>query len=161
MIDHLSMIPALFGSSAWVLSGDHTENGAPILAADLHLAPTAPPLGHVAHRRGGELDVGGAMVPGIPVVWAGRTREVAWSATPAQAVTANLFEESVRARPVDPLYHDGQAWRKLAERAESIAVRMPGGELREEERRAIQLDGQEGRARLTQGKKKKKDIVSR
>ena len=60
------------GSTAWVVGGAQTESGAPILVADAHLETTAPSLFYVAHFRGGDLDVAGATIPGIPAVWTGR-----------------------------------------------------------------------------------------
>src|SRR5258705_167343 len=51
------------GSTAWVVGGAHTESGRPILVADAHLPPTVPALLYLAHVRGGDLDLAGAMVP--------------------------------------------------------------------------------------------------
>ncbi len=110
------------GSSAWVVGGAHTESGRPILVADSHLPPTVPALLHLAHVRGGDLDVAGAMVPGVPVVWTGHNPRVAWASTAARAAVIDLYEETLH--PTQPgRYHDGRDWRALAERAESIAVR--------------------------------------
>jgi penicillin amidase len=110
------------GSSAWVVGGAHTESGRPILVADSHLPPTVPALLHLAHVRGGDLDVAGAMVPGVPVVWTGHNPRVAWASTAARAAVIDLYEETLH--PTQPgRYHDGRDWRALAERVESIAVR--------------------------------------
>ncbi|TFG94760.1 MAG: penicillin acylase family protein, partial [Myxococcales bacterium] len=110
------------GSSAWVVGGAHTESGRPILVADTHLPPTIPALMHLAHVRGGDLDIAGAMVPGIPVVWTGHNPRVAWASTAARAAVIDLYEETLH--PTKPgRYHDGRDWRPLAERVESIGVR--------------------------------------
>jgi penicillin amidase len=110
------------GSSAWVVGGAHTESGRPILVADSHLPPTAPALLHLAHVRGGDLDVAGAMVPGLPVVWTGHNPRVAWASTAARAAVIDLYEETLH--PTQPgRYHDGREWRSLSERVESIGVR--------------------------------------
>jgi penicillin amidase len=109
------------GSSAWVVGGAHTESGRPILVADAHLPPSIPALLHLAHVRGGDLDVAGAMVPGIPVVWTGHNPRVAWASTAARAAVIDLYEETIH--PTTPgRYHDGREWRVLAERVESIGV---------------------------------------
>lgn len=113
------------GSSAWVLGGAHSASSRPLLVADSHLEPTAPPLLHIAHIRGGDLDVAGATLPGVPVVWTGHNQRVAWASTQARAVTTDLYVETLN--PRDPtLYHDGKGWRPLEERVETIAVK--GGE---------------------------------
>ena len=110
------------GSSAWVLGGAHSASGRPILVADAHLEPTAPAYYHVDHVRGGDLDVAGATIPGIPVVWTGHNRRVAWASTHAGAVTTDLYLETLH--PGDPSrYHDGKQWRPLREQIETISVR--------------------------------------
>jgi penicillin amidase len=113
------------GGTAAVLSGRHTESGAPILIADLHLPPTAPPLVYEVHVRGGAVDVSGATIPGLPVVWAGRNLDVAWAAIPARAVTVDLYKETLRGD--GSLYQNGSRWVALEERVESIRVRTATG----------------------------------
>ncbi len=110
------------GSSAWVLGGAHSASGSPLLAADAHLEPSAPALLYLAHVRGGELDVAGATVPGLPVVLSGHNRHVAWGSTRARAVTTDLYEEELHKEDPDR-YHDGTGWRDLDVREERIAVR--------------------------------------
>jgi penicillin amidase len=113
------------GSSAFVIGGAHTRSGRPILAGDSHLEPTWPPLLHVVHVQGGALDVAGSTLPGVPVVWTGRSPHVAWAATNARAVTVDLYAETLH--PADPSrYHDGRGWSDLDERVEVLRVR--GGE---------------------------------
>jgi penicillin amidase len=115
------------GSSAWVVGGAHTESGRPILVADSHLPPTVPALLHLAHVRGGDLDLAGAMVPGIPVVWTGHNLRVAWASTAARAAVIDLYEETLHPTQAGR-YHDGRDWRALAERVETIGVRGAEGE---------------------------------
>ena len=110
------------GSSAWVLGGDHTESGYPILAADSHLETTAPPLLHVIHLHGAEFDVAGAAVPGIPVIWTGHNQRVAWASTSARFATIDLYYETL-GESNSRRYHDGESWRNLEERVEVIGVR--------------------------------------
>ena len=51
------------GSSAFVLGGEHTESGAPLLLADSHSAPRVPAAFHLAHLRAPGLDVAGLSLP--------------------------------------------------------------------------------------------------
>jgi penicillin amidase len=122
---------ALGGGSAWVLSGRHTESGAPMLVADLHLPTTSPPLLHQVQVRGGDLDLAGAMIPGAPVIWAGRNLHVAWAAIPSHAVTVDLYKESIRAD--EDLYRNGSRWSALDVRNEIIRIRTGPGVFREHE----------------------------
>jgi penicillin amidase len=110
------------GSSAWVLGGEHTESGHPILAADSHLETTAPPLLHVAHVRGAEFDVAGVAVPGVPVLWTGHNQSVAWASTSARVATIDLYNETLGESDSNR-YHDGRDWRDLEARVEVIEVR--------------------------------------
>ncbi len=118
------------GGTAWVLSGRRTRSGAPILVADLQLPPTLPALVHELHMRGGSLEVAGVMVPGVPIVWAGRGLHVAWAITPGRAVTVDLYRESVRLEK--GLYQNGRRWVPFDEREETIVVATPDGGSREE-----------------------------
>jgi penicillin amidase len=112
-------------STAWVVSGRRTQSGAPILAVAFHLPPTVPSLVYQAQLRSGDFEVAGATVPGVPVFWAGRNRLLAWAATPARVVTADLHRETPN--PDDPdEYRHGRTWRKMRERDETIEVARPG-----------------------------------
>lgn len=113
------------GSSAWVVGGAHTSSGLPVLAADSHLEPTAPPLLHFDHLRGGGLDVAGTTLPGVPAFWTGRNLHVAWASTRAGVSTSDLYVETLDPRAQDR-YHDGRGWKPLDVREETIHVR--GGE---------------------------------
>lgn len=115
------------GSSAWVVGGSHSASGHPLLAADSHLEPTAPPLLHFDHVRGGALDVAGTTLPGVPVFWTGCNPRVAWASTRAGVSTTDLYVETLHPRAEDR-YHDGRGWQPLALREETIRVR--GGEAR-------------------------------
>lgn len=132
LTDALGLGGQSLGSSAWVLGGRHAQGGRPLLVADLHEPPTAPALFYEAHVRGGDLDVAGATLPGVPVVWVGRSPDVAWAATHARAVTVDLFVETLREEEGETRYHDGKRWRPLWEREEVLRVRNADGSLREE-----------------------------
>jgi penicillin amidase len=113
---------ASVGSSAWVVGGAHTASGRPLLAADSHLEPTAPPWLHIAQLSGGELEVAGAALPGVPGFWTGHNRQVAWASTHARAAVTDLYVEILHPKG-EPRYHNGRGWRALRERVETIAVR--------------------------------------
>jgi penicillin amidase len=110
------------GSSAWAIGGGLSQSGRPLLVADSHLEPTAPALLYLAHLRGGELDAAGATVPGVPAIWTGHSRRVAWASTHARAVVTDLYSEALE-DPGEARYHDGRGWRELEVREERIAVR--------------------------------------
>jgi penicillin amidase len=110
------------GSSAFVVSGQRSSTGSPLLAADSHFEPTAPAQFYEAHLQAGGLDVAGATLPGIPVVWTGFNPDVAWASTHAGAVVSDLYVESLDAKDA-ARYHDGTRWRRIQTREEVIQVR--------------------------------------
>ncbi|HEY8347485.1 MAG TPA: penicillin acylase family protein [Symbiobacteriaceae bacterium] len=90
----LSWIPAGSSGTAWAITGAKTESGQPLLAADLLQPPTATARWYQIHLVGPEgLDVAGASLPGVPGVFCGRNRALAWglASRPSQPESL-LFE---------------------------------------------------------------------
>ncbi len=78
--------PPVPGSNAWVVSGEHTVDGKPLLAVDMHLALTVPNIWYRAsfvwpRTDGGEHRVTGITLPGLPVMVLGSNGDVAWGFT--------------------------------------------------------------------------------
>ncbi len=92
--------PDGYGSNNWVLSGDVTASGKPILANDPHLGLQAPSLWYFAHLVAPGVDVIGASLPGTPAVLLGRTDHHAWGFTNNGADVQDLFLEKLD--PTDP-----------------------------------------------------------
>ena len=77
------LLPLATGfSNNWIVSGEASETGKPLLANDPHLKLTAPPIWFEArlHSPGG-LDVYGVTLPGLPFILIGRTPTVAFGYT--------------------------------------------------------------------------------
>jgi len=110
------------GSSAWVVAAHDSESGAPLVAGDLHLAPTEPALLYESHLSAPGFEVAGAGPAGVPVYWSGHNESVAWSATHARAVANDLYVETLDPQRPDR-YADGDGNRALATREERIGVR--------------------------------------
>ncbi|RIL07875.1 MAG: hypothetical protein DCC71_01350 [Proteobacteria bacterium] len=110
------------GSSAWVIAAGDTESGAPLVAGDLHLAPTAPSLLYEAHLAAPGLEAAGAGVVGVPGFWSGHNEHVAWAATNARAVAVDLYVETLDPKRPDR-YAAGNGMQALSVREERIAVR--------------------------------------
>jgi penicillin amidase len=116
------LVGSSLGSSAFVVAGSLAKRGRPLLAADAHLPPRFPAHFYQADVAGGPLHVAGATLPGVPAFWTGFNPWLAWAATGAGAVVADLFEETLHAS--DPSrYAEGSGWRSLARREESLTVR--------------------------------------
>ena len=84
------------GSNNWVVDGSRTATGKPLLANDMHLELTTPGLWFENHLVGGDFDVTGVTMPGVPMVIAGHNRQVAWGYTDGCPDTQDLYEEHLR-----------------------------------------------------------------
>ena len=80
-------------SNVWVVSGDHSQTGKPILANDPHLGFQAPILWYLAAISAPGLEVAGGTVPGVPFHLLGHNRRIAWGLTTTQSDTMDLFIE--------------------------------------------------------------------
>ncbi len=74
--------PRMMASNNWVISGNRTRTGKPILSNDPHLEVNRLPnvWCEIVLRIGDRYAMGGSM-PGAPGILSGRNRDVAWGAT--------------------------------------------------------------------------------
>jgi len=115
------------GSNNWIVSGEHTETGGPLLANDPHLTLQVPPVWYEMHLRGPGMDVRGAAFPGAPLIVIGQNRGVAWGITNVGGDVLDCYTYDTRAGGREYRY-DGE-WRPVQSRTETIDV--SGGENRE------------------------------
>ncbi|MCG7548602.1 penicillin acylase family protein [Pseudoalteromonas sp. Of7M-16] len=66
------------GSNGWVVSGEHTTNGVPILANDPHLGIELPSMWYAAKIKGDKINSAGMTFPGLPFVIFGKNEDIAW-----------------------------------------------------------------------------------
>jgi penicillin G amidase len=89
------------GSNNWVVSGDRTQSGKPILANDPHLGFSMPSVWIINGLHCREVsdecpwDVSGVTFPGAPGIVLGHNAHIAWGATNVRPDTQDLFLESV------------------------------------------------------------------
>ncbi|WP_277209974.1 penicillin acylase family protein [Isoptericola croceus] len=115
------------GSNSWVVSGDLTESGAPILANDPHLALDVPSLWSQVGLHCEQVsddcpfDVAGFSFAGYPGVIIGHNAELAWGLTNMGADVTDFFVERVRD---DTWLRDAAAeeWVPIEVRTETIRV---------------------------------------
>ncbi|MFD4031618.1 penicillin acylase family protein [Streptomyces sp. NPDC058637] len=129
--DTLDEIPALLGpngngigSNSWVVSGEHTTTGNPLLANDPHLAPMLPSLWYQMGLHCREVsescryDTAGYTFSGMPGVIIGHNQDIAWGFTNLGADVTDLFLEKVSA---DGYQYDGKT-EPFVTREETIKV---------------------------------------
>ncbi|MBC7339208.1 MAG: penicillin acylase family protein [Firmicutes bacterium] len=89
------------GSNNWVVGGQMTASGRPMLANDMHLAMGAPSIWYQNHLVvPGRLNVTGVMFPGVPGVIVGHNERVAWGVTNVGPDVQDLYVE--RPNPANP-----------------------------------------------------------
>ena len=89
---------AVNGSNNWVVSGEHTVTGKPLLSNDMHLGHQMPNLWYEAHLKAGEFDVAGVTLPGVPYVIVGHNERIAWGFTNLGPTVADAFIENCTAQ---------------------------------------------------------------
>lgn len=87
------------GSNNWLVAGSKTASGAPIMSNDPHLALPAPPLFYYSHlstkRAGGDIDVEGLALCGVPGIILGFNENIAWGSTTANHDVSDIYMETI------------------------------------------------------------------
>lgn len=89
-----AVIPHEFnGSNNWVVSGEKTESGKPILADDPHLSLATPSIWYQMHLEAPTVNVSGVIFAGIPGIILGHNENVAWGVTNTGPDVQDLYIE--------------------------------------------------------------------
>ncbi|WP_328913917.1 MULTISPECIES: penicillin acylase family protein [unclassified Streptomyces] len=127
----IDQMPALLGpsgsgigSNSWVISGQYTTTGKPLLANDPHLAPQLPSLWYQMGLHCRTLsaacpyDVTGFTFSGMPGVVIGHNQDISWGMTNLGADVTDLYLEKVTA---NTYLYDGKQ-KRFKTRKETIKV---------------------------------------
>ncbi|MDP2773162.1 MAG: penicillin acylase family protein [Nocardioides sp.] len=112
------------GSNSWVVDGDHSATGEPLLANDPHLGVGLPGVWMQMGLHCRELseacplDVSGVTFSGVPGVIIGHNADIAWGFTNLGPDVTDLYVEQIEG---DTWRYDGKA-RPLQVRTETIEV---------------------------------------
>ncbi|MBI4497443.1 MAG: penicillin acylase family protein [Chloroflexi bacterium] len=110
------------GSNAWVVAGDRSATGKPLLACDPHLAPEVPGIWYENHLVLPEWAVTGASLPGLPGVIMGHNGHIAWGITAGMVDVQDAYLE--RLDPERPHWYEYRgAWELGQVVREEIRVR--------------------------------------
>jgi penicillin G amidase len=109
------------GSNNWVIAGQHTASGKPLLSNDMHLPLTVPNIWYMADLKAASFHVAGVTLPGMPFVIAGHNDHVAWGFTALYADVQDLYVEKLDGKG-NYETNDGQ-WKPLQIDHEVIKVR--------------------------------------
>ena len=121
----LNMDGSVMGSNSWVVSGDRTKSGKPILANDPHLGTKQPSWWYEMHLKGGRLNISGVCLPGMPLPIIGQNEHVAWGFTNVMIDDMDFFVETLNPDNLK-YYKHGNDWREISYRKETIPLKSRG-----------------------------------
>ena len=99
------------GSNNWAVAPERSATGGALLANDMHLGLSLPPIWYEVHLHTPTTDVSGLTIPGAPVIVQGVNDHVAWGLTNAGADVVDHYAITVNDDRTQYRY-DGQ-WRDL------------------------------------------------
>ncbi|MGW8374504.1 penicillin acylase family protein [Streptomyces sp. ODS28] len=134
----LDKVPAMLGqngdgigSNSWVVSGEHTTTGKPMLANDPHLKPQLPSVWYQMGLHCKSVssscpyDVSGYTFAGMPGVVIGHNQKISWGMTNLGADVTDLYLEKIR----DGRYvYDGK---RIPYKTRKETIKVAGGADRE------------------------------
>ncbi|MCA0990676.1 penicillin acylase family protein [Pseudalkalibacillus hwajinpoensis] len=118
-----AVIPDPFnGSNNWVVSGEKTASGKPLLANDPHLGLGTPPIWYETHLNSPDYHVSGVIFAGVPGIIVGRNDSIAWGVTNVGPDVQDLYIEKRNPdNPTEFQYND--KWETAEVLDESIPVK--------------------------------------
>jgi penicillin amidase len=130
LLDHTARGPVpdrtpineVVGSNNWVVSGERSLSGYPLMANDPHRAQAAPSLRYWVHLVGPDWNVIGGGEPEIPGVSIGHNGHGAWGLTVFATDGEDLYVYATN--PNDPLeYRYAGSWERMRVIRDTIPVR--------------------------------------
>jgi penicillin amidase len=111
------------GSNSWVLSGDKTASGKPILANDPHIGFTNPSIWFEAHMKYGDFENYGYHFPPIPMALLGHNEDRGWGLTMFANDDVDMYLEKVNPENPNQVMFKGE-WVDCEVVREVIKVRL-------------------------------------
>lgn len=109
------------GSNNWVVNGNKSVSGKPMIANDPHLAYTAPGRWYFVIVRSKNWNVEGFTLAGLPAVVIGKNKNISWAITNVMADDADFYAEKIDSSGTN-YFLDG-SWRELAITKDTICVK--------------------------------------
>lgn len=115
------------GSNNWVVNGNKSTSGKPIIANDPHLSFSAPGRWFFAMIRSNNWNVEGFTLAGLPAVVIGKNKNIAWAMTNVMADDADFYSEKLDSTETKYLL-DGN-WKDLSIVKDTIHVKDSENEI--------------------------------
>ncbi|WP_051239896.1 penicillin acylase family protein [Pontibacillus halophilus] len=118
-----AIIPEEFnGSNNWVVSGEKTASGKPLLADDPHLGLATPSIWYEMHLQSPNYNVNGVVFAGVPGIILGHNDEIAWGVTNVGPDVQQLYLEKRHPDEAYTFMYEGE-WEKAKVIQEPINVK--------------------------------------
>ena len=121
LLDRALLPPSGQGSNQWVVAGERSETGLPLLANDPHLLVGVPSAWFECHLSGPGVDVLGVALPFAPGILIGHNDRIAWGFTNTEGDVQDLFLERLSEDGTSAEF-EGR-WEPLTVHREAIPVR--------------------------------------
>jgi penicillin G amidase len=118
-----AVIPPEFnGSNNWVVSGEKTASGKPLLADDPHLSLGTPSIWYQMHLESPQVNVSGVIFAGIPGIILGHNEQIAWGVTNTGPDVQDLYVEKQNEEDPSLFLYD-EKWERATVIEEPIKVK--------------------------------------
>ena len=118
----IGMDGTVMGSNSWVINGNKTESGKPILSNDPHLGTKHPSWWYEMHLKGGKFNISGVCLPGMPIPIIGQNENAAWGFTNIMIDDMDFFIEKINPNNPNQYKHDN-GWKEITIRKETIKLK--------------------------------------
>ena len=118
----IGMDGTVMGSNSWVINGNKTESGKPILSNDPHLGTKHPSWWYEMHLKGGKFNISGVCLPGMPIPIIGQNENAAWGFTNIMIDDMDFFIETINPNNLNQYKHDNN-WKEITIRKETIKLK--------------------------------------
>lgn len=110
------------GSNNWVVSGEKSESGYPLLADDPHLGLATPAIWYETHLQSPEINVSGVIFAGIPGIILGRNEHISWGVTNVGPDVQDLYIEKRNPKNKQEFLYN-EKWEKAEVVTEKINIK--------------------------------------
>lgn len=115
-------VPLLKGSNAFIVSGEKSQSGKPVLATETHIGYSQPGTWYEAHLECPGHSIYGYHIAGIPATLVGHDRTKAWGITMFENDDIDMYRETLHPDDHGKYLH-GDRWLPVQERNEVIRVK--------------------------------------
>ncbi|HEX2068622.1 MAG TPA: penicillin acylase family protein, partial [Actinomycetota bacterium] len=121
LLRQAATLPGRQGSNSWVVSGERTTTGMPLLANDPHVFVQVPSMFYEVHLSAPGIETRGVALHFTPGVLIGHNERIAWGYTTLPGDSQDLFVERLNEDRTAALYNG--VWEEVTLHREEIQVR--------------------------------------